>query len=458
LGLYTNAEAYRSPASVSSDRILIRNNFSSIELKYDGEFRLSDDDKDIVSITPNGYFKISKTTFGNKRSIQIDSDHRGNLTKKYYEGRTELSYVPDGEEWLADVLPEIVRSSAIAVEQRVERIYGKSGAQGVIQEIEEIDSDYLSAIYFDQLLAVDNLTSAELQQIAIGIGSELDSDYESAKVLVKNYDVFSKDPEASTAYFAALLDMDSDFERAKVIMNVSGKSVFTHENVVQITQVLLDMDSDYERGRIITTLAKEVRLSDADIITLARALMDMDSDYERAKTIKAIAEYITLNKESLNSIFMVMMDMDSDFERSKSIGYLAENQNFDMTNQANIGKLIMEMDSDFEKSKIVKTVMEEEVVTNIGVLAPGINNMSSSFDKSKSISYMVNYVDMDVENSLALIRMAAGIDSDHDKVKILNMIADEMPDDERIKEAFLEAAKTISSDTSYGKLVRRMAG
>ncbi|MFC2125592.1 hypothetical protein ACFLU5_12345, partial [Bacteroidota bacterium] len=275
-----------------SDRIVIRDNFSNIELKYDGELQLSDDDTDIIGIAPGGYFRISKTSFGNKRSILIESDGDGNLTKKYFEGRTELSYNPSGREWLADVLPEIVRASDLAAEQRVHRIYSKLGTDGVIQEIREIDSDYISAIYYNHLLGLEELNSQELQKIARSVGSDLDSDFESAKVLVKNYNVFKDDPIASTAYFGALMDMDSDFERAKVITNVSEESIFTHENIVQITQVLLDMDSDFEIS----------------------------------KSIKAISENQTLNEGSLNALLEVVIDMDSDFERSKSVKFLTTDQ------------------------------------------------------------------------------------------------------------------------------------
>ncbi len=99
--------------------------FNDYKLEYRGKITISDDDKDIVDISDGGYFELSKITFGNRRSIEIRKSG-GRLIKKYYEGRSEVDYEPEGREWLADVLPEIIRNTGIAAESRTARIYKKS--------------------------------------------------------------------------------------------------------------------------------------------------------------------------------------------------------------------------------------------------------------------------------------------------------------------------------------------
>src|SRR5687767_6486800 len=61
----------------------------SIELR--GKIEVTDDDKDIKTITSDGYLEISKTVFGSKRTVIIEAI--GNKVKKeYYEGRTLVSW------------------------------------------------------------------------------------------------------------------------------------------------------------------------------------------------------------------------------------------------------------------------------------------------------------------------------------------------------------------------------
>src|SRR5687768_13320528 len=43
------------------------------KIEMRGKIELSDDDKDIKSISDDGYLEISKTVFGSKRSIVIES-------------------------------------------------------------------------------------------------------------------------------------------------------------------------------------------------------------------------------------------------------------------------------------------------------------------------------------------------------------------------------------------------
>ena len=44
-----------------------RNNGSATTLSYNGKIVFTEDDRDIKSISPGGFFKYSKTTFGNCR-------------------------------------------------------------------------------------------------------------------------------------------------------------------------------------------------------------------------------------------------------------------------------------------------------------------------------------------------------------------------------------------------------
>src|SRR5690349_10767243 len=115
----------------------------SIELR--GKIEVTDDDKDIKTITSDGYLEISKPTFGSKRTIIIEAI--GNKVKKeYYEGRTLVSWDEKGRAWLGEILPEIVRSTGISAESRVNRYYKQGGTTAVLEEIKRIDSDYVVTI------------------------------------------------------------------------------------------------------------------------------------------------------------------------------------------------------------------------------------------------------------------------------------------------------------------------
>ena len=126
----------------------VNNLIAEFDVEYEGKIQLSDDDRDIIGISPGGYFELSKSSFGASRKIKIESDGDG-LSKRYYVGWSEKEYEPEGRKWLAEVLPELVRSTTIAAESRVNRIYKKGGASALINELSLLNSDYVSDKYFE---------------------------------------------------------------------------------------------------------------------------------------------------------------------------------------------------------------------------------------------------------------------------------------------------------------------
>ncbi len=111
-------------------------------VEYRGKIEISDDDQDIISLSDGGFVEISKTVFGSKRSIIIESLGGGKLKKEYFEGRTKMQWEPDGRKWLNEILPSVVRSTALGAESRINRYYKQGGVSAVMTEISRLEGDY----------------------------------------------------------------------------------------------------------------------------------------------------------------------------------------------------------------------------------------------------------------------------------------------------------------------------
>ncbi|HQQ98481.1 MAG TPA: hypothetical protein PLX35_14520, partial [Cyclobacteriaceae bacterium] len=59
-----------------------------------GKIEISDDDKDVKSISSDGYLEITKTVFGSRRSLVITPSGTG-LKREYYEGRSLVPFEPE---------------------------------------------------------------------------------------------------------------------------------------------------------------------------------------------------------------------------------------------------------------------------------------------------------------------------------------------------------------------------
>ncbi len=206
--------------SADSYHFRTNNGFNSMEIKYDGKIHVSDDDKSIRSISPNGYLKVGYRTFGNKRELLVNSDRTGHLSYEFYEGRKEVPFEPEGKKWLADVLLDVVRSTGIDAEGRTARFYSRQGMDAFIGEISQIQSNSVKSKYFKALLSDHNLTDPELIRTADAISRKMTSNAESGRLFREYGVLFLDENNVAAAYFDAVSRISSNSERGRVYRNI----------------------------------------------------------------------------------------------------------------------------------------------------------------------------------------------------------------------------------------------
>ena len=171
-------EGAKQVISYNNNRIIYQNSFGPLQnfkVEVRGEIEVAEDDRDIIGMSSDGYLEIEKTVFGNKRKIIITS--QGNsLKKEYYEGRSKQPYEPEGRKWLAEILPDLVKTSTIGAESRTNRFYKKGGTNLVLQEIDKLESDYVKHHYASLLLKLP-VQSKEYPTVIQSLSKSISSDY-----------------------------------------------------------------------------------------------------------------------------------------------------------------------------------------------------------------------------------------------------------------------------------------
>jgi hypothetical protein len=214
---FGQSETTRVYASGNDSKVTYKRSdgFNSFNIEVRGKIEVTDDDRDIKSMSGDGYLEITKTTFGSKRTIIISAE--GNtLKREYYEGRTSVSYEPEGRKWLSEILPEVVRTTTVAAESRVNRFYQRGGVQAVLTEIGVIESDYIKAHYAGLLMKLP-VQSKDYAVIVSKVSAELDSDHYLSEFLDKNLSKFIQNKDAVEAVFVATNKMGSDHYKTQVI-------------------------------------------------------------------------------------------------------------------------------------------------------------------------------------------------------------------------------------------------
>ena len=156
--------------------------FSSMDIEMRGTVEFTDNDSDIKTISNDGYFRLEQSSNGPARTYLVRPGSNG-VERLYSVGGASKALDADGRAWLARVLPEVIRESAIGAPERVKRILRQQGPGGVLAEVNKIRSDHSRRVYLENLLDYGSLNPENLRE-SMRLGRKISSDGEKASLLV----------------------------------------------------------------------------------------------------------------------------------------------------------------------------------------------------------------------------------------------------------------------------------
>lgn len=466
-----------------------RSGGNKLDIEYDGKIEFTEDDKSIKSISRGGYLKIRKVSFGNRREVLAEPNSDGTISYEFYEGRRKVDFDNEAKEWLADVLLQVIRTTGIGAEGRVKRFYDKGGLTGVLNEVDDIRSDYVSSIYLREVLGMKGLSDSELVKLAEYVPSELDSDHYITEVFKDYGDLFFKTEATTSAFLSSMRRMDSD-HYVSVILKRALREDLNDQSVVKVLNAAEIMDSDHYKTEVFRDLLRRKDLSTTIIDQIVKSAADIDSDHYATVVLKDALDRPNLSDEAFNNLMDAVSNIESDHYVTETFrGMLRTRDVSDKVVEAIIEKLqdmrsdhyrnviisdlfkdhkisdkyfsslldtVDDMDSDHYASEILKRVLREQELSeqNYDQVLRKVADMDSDHYK---LTILKNVMDSRLTKSqmISILKSADTIDSDYYKSEILKEACRSMGDaDDEVKKLYREVARTIRSDTYYGRVAR----
>ena len=428
---------------------------NSFNIEYKGEIATTDDDKDIKSISPGGYLEISKTTFGSKRSIQIEATSNG-LKREYYEGRSEVNYLPEGKKWLAEILPEVIRTTGIGAKNRVTRFYKKGGVDAVLAEINVIESDYVKSVYGGHLLEMNNLSDNDLIKVAEGISSQIGSDYYLSEVLRKNSKQFLIKDNTSTAYFNAVKHVGSDYYSTVILKEALKEHKPSKVAVIKIMDASKNIGSDYYQMTVLNDLLDD-DLDPEALKAVVATSRNISSDYYQTQLLSKALEKPNLPDESFVVVVDAMANVNSDYYMASVFSKMLDKPQTEATNMKIVSLMNSKLRSDYYTSTVLSKMIKNQELSDktMESIADALQHLGSS-NYAASVIKNASEQNLSKKSILSLIQTSGRIGSDYYASVALSSLASQVKrsNDKDLKEAYRAAAKNIHSDTYYGRAMR----
>lgn len=429
---------------------------TNFNIESRGKIEVTDDDRDIKSISNDGYLEITKTVFGSKRAIIIESLGGGRIKKEYYEGRNKMEWDPNGKNWLAEILPEIVRSTTLGAEGRVNRIYAKEGVAGVVAELGRLEGDY-AASHYSKLLLEKNISASELPAAIKGIADAIDSDYYLSTVLQSNVSRLLATPEAANAFLQGTKKIDSDYYKSAVLKEAAKKLAGSPAQVRTILQCATDIDSDYYLSVLLTTLLEQNELKEESVQDLIPASTKISSDYYRIQVLNEALTKNSLSGQSLKNVVTALEDINSAYYKTMVFNTMAERTKMEADVQIQMINQIKEsVNSDYYASITMKNLLRNQHLTDEAFRL--LVNVSSDFNSANYAADVLRTAsekDLNKNQLIDILKASSNVDSDHYLSEILLSLANQVrSSDSSVKDAYRAAAKGIDSDSYYGRAVK----
>ena len=364
-------------------------NGQKLEVRYDGEVELTDDDADVKRLTPGGSLRIRDggmmTSLLGGHTVEFTADGSGNISRRFWTGSTERPFDPEGRKWLSSVLPRFIRQTGIGAPARVARILKAKGPAGVLAEISLIEGSWGKRKYFTELLKTGSLDAAMVRQVLVQAGREIDSDFELASLLTENADTLLLDDASRQVYFDAARSIESDFEMRRVFSGLLKHGPLAATLLASLLATSHNIDSDYEEASLLTEVAKLQALDNTTRPAFFAALDTVQSDFEHRRVLSALGTRADLPQETISAMLTSGATVSSDFEAASLLVQIAKQQSIEGTVRAPFFRAVDSIDSSFERGRVLKMVASRADASPDTILAVlrAISRMDSSFEASQ---------------------------------------------------------------------------
>ncbi|MGH9663158.1 MAG: M56 family metallopeptidase, partial [Bryobacteraceae bacterium] len=368
--------------------------FRRVQLRLNGAFDFTDDERDIRSVSPGGIFSIEERNgLFDSRRFQVSADSAGSVSRAYFVNGAKRAFDADGRAWLAAVLQETLRETCIGEESRVRRLAASRGPDAVLSEISLIHSDGCRRRYLDDLIGQGQLNTGQLRA-AMRLARQMNSDGDKAALLISVAPVCLRNG-LRLEIFDALGTIQSDGDRRRALLAIIAGDPHNAEVLALAAKSAGRMNSDGDKAAVLAAFAGRLDTGEAVRRAWFRAANTINSDGDRRVVLSAALERDGDRRASLVQVLRSVASMNSDGDKRSVLtaavsGYTGEDPVrrafFDALNTIN---------SDGDRREVLVELLERPGLTpaTLADVAAAVRRMNSDGDRAHVLVSLAAYGD-----------------------------------------------------------------
>jgi hypothetical protein len=400
-------------------------NGCSIEARSSGEVRFSADATSIESISSGGYFEIDERTGGNLRRVRVEPGNGGQLNFDYSVNGSKHEFDADARQWLSKLLLQLERATGFSASTRVPALLKQGGPEAVLNEITQLQSDYVRQVYFTKLFENATLPAPLLVKALNQAREEIGTDYSLAQVLLaiaQRYDL--NDEAQRVAFLNGANKLGTDYEHARVLIELLKRPNLSPQIVRGTLESAKHIGTDYEKSRILTTLAGLSTFDQSEVSSYLDLASSIGTDYEHSRSLLALMDHQKLTPEATSQVLRSATTIGTDYEKSRILLALSESHNFDEKQIATYLTLVDSVGTDYERSRDLIALMQQHKLANDSVLRllNETQKIGTDYEKARVLTEAAKQYQIQGALRDAYIKAADSIGTEYDRNRTLAAI------------------------------------
>ena len=371
------------------------NNDEKISIKWDGAFRLSENEQDIEWIEDGGYLTITDgMIFRNRVDLR---GVNGRVERSFSKNGMKRDWEPEGRQFLAASLDRMIRSSGAFARDRVARFLKRGGPDGVLAEITRLDSSsYVQRVYYTELARQAELSESLLTKILQRAPAEMTSDYDKAtlftmiaglpainnshrvliaravrtiksdydqrRTLTAIMDVRPLPQDVATAVLEAADSIASNYDRSLVLQEVAQRGGLTAANSATFMGQVRSMSSSYEQRRVLTAVTAQGSLPPAVAADAMRSAGGISSSHDQAETLLKLVDSGGLNDGSADPFFQAASHISSSYDMQRVLKRVTSQAMSDKIRES-VLRTAVKISSGYDRANLLEAVAAKGRIT-----------------------------------------------------------------------------------------------
>jgi beta-lactamase regulating signal transducer with metallopeptidase domain len=437
--------------------IVLQTHGETISIRWTGTFRLSNDDRDLEWIEPGKTVDVSDGAWMFSTGVVLAGQSDGSVKHTYRRRGFEQPYEPDGHQYLANALVNVVRSSTFAAPSRVARFLKQGGVGAVFAEITQLEGDYTRRAYYSELLKQTTLPASDLVRLANQASATIGSDYELASLL-KAASAQATSDESRVALIDATKTIESDYEEREALMALMPERP-TPPVAAALLTAASRLGSDYERSTFLIAFVKRGALTIATKAAFFGLVTTTHGSYESSRVLQSVVNAQDMPADIVADARKASLSVGSDYDRRQVLMASMAAANVSAGDAASVIDAAASLRSESERANVLVEVAKKGGVTpeTAASFFNVASTINSSYEQHRvTAAVLVPAAKLDDAVLVPLLKAAATVKSSYDRAEILIAVARHQPLTPATRPLYVSAADGIHSDYDQTRVLAEL--